>query len=155
MKTYTAQELEVIIEKHGKWLHDENNGSRADLSRADLSRANLSRADLSGADLSRADLSRANLSGANLSRADLSWADLSWADLSGAKGLIYISQRSDGHQFLATYRNGQWMIQAGCRLFSPAEYRAHTESYSCDKKRAETLLLIDFAEAMILQRGIV
>ena len=175
MKTYTAQELEVIIEKHGKWLHDENNGSRAALSLADLSRANLSganlsradlwranlwRADLSWANLSWADLSRANLSRANLSRADLSGADLSGADLSGAnlsgaKGLIYISQRSDGYQFFATYRDDKWLIQAGCRLLSLAEYRTHTEFYSCQKKRAETLLLIDFAEAMIAHKGIV
>ena len=93
---------------------------------------------------------RANLTGANLTM-----ANLTWADLTGAKGFIYISQRSDGYQFFATYRDDKWMIQAGCRLFTPAEYRLHTKTYSCDKKRAETLLLIDFAEAMIAQRGIV
>ncbi|WKN72745.1 pentapeptide repeat-containing protein [Listeria monocytogenes] len=97
-------ELDVVIEKHEKWLRDgygeRANLSYADLRRADLSGANLSYADLSGANLSYADLSGANLSyeeylsdaylsyadlsGANLSYADLSGADLSYADLSGA-----------------------------------------------------------------------
>ena len=80
----SKEELQEILEKHQKWLNDEEGGERADLSRANLSRANLSGADLSCADLSCADLSGANLSRADLSRADLSRADLSRADLSGA-----------------------------------------------------------------------
>ena len=80
----TLEELNEILEKHKKWLNDEEDGERADLSGANLSRANLSRANLSGANLSGAYLSRANLSGANLSGADLSWAYLSRANLSGA-----------------------------------------------------------------------
>jgi len=101
----TSINLNEILEKHGKWLRDEEGGerwscafganlsranlsdadlSRADLSGANLSGANLSYADLSGANLIRADLSGANLSGANLSRADLSGANLSGANLSGA-----------------------------------------------------------------------
>ncbi|EAC8306589.1 pentapeptide repeat-containing protein [Listeria monocytogenes] len=96
-------ELDVVIEKHEKWLRD-GYGERANLSYADLRRADLSganlrganlsyanlsyadlrRADLSGANLRRADLSGANLRGANLSYANLSYADLRRADLSGA-----------------------------------------------------------------------
>ena len=86
--------LNEILEKHLKWLNDENDGERANLSRADLSGADLYRADLYRADLSganfyrayfyRADLSRADLRGADLSEADLSRADLRGADLSGA-----------------------------------------------------------------------
>ena len=60
-----ADMLSKVLADHQKWLRDEPDGKRADLSRADLSGANLSRADLS-----LADLSGANLSGANLSRAD-------------------------------------------------------------------------------------
>ncbi|HCQ0927660.1 TPA: pentapeptide repeat-containing protein [Listeria monocytogenes] len=88
-------ELDVVIEKHEKWLRDgygeRANLSYADLRRADLSGANLRRANLRGANLSyanlsyadlrRADLSGANLSGANLSYANLSYANLSYADL--------------------------------------------------------------------------
>ena len=75
--------LNEILEKHLKWLNDENGGERANLSGTNLSGANLSGADLSGADLSRANLSGADLSGADLRIADLSGADLSRTNLSG------------------------------------------------------------------------
>ncbi|MGG2891986.1 pentapeptide repeat-containing protein [Listeria monocytogenes] len=76
-------ELDVVIEKHEKWLRD-GHGERADLRRADLRRADLRRADLSYANLRRADLSYADLNGADLRRADLSDANLNGADLNGA-----------------------------------------------------------------------
>ncbi|HAK0867973.1 TPA: pentapeptide repeat-containing protein [Listeria monocytogenes] len=76
-------ELDVVIEKHEKWLRD-GYGERANLSYADLRRADLSGANLRGANLSYADLRRADLSGANLRGANLSYADLRRADLSGA-----------------------------------------------------------------------
>ncbi|EAE9650803.1 pentapeptide repeat-containing protein [Listeria monocytogenes] len=82
------EELDIILENHGKWLFNEG-GDRADLSNADLKNtnlrfANLSYADLNGADLSYADLRRADLRRADLRRADLSGADLSCANLSYA-----------------------------------------------------------------------
>lgn len=70
----TQSELNEILEKHRKWLNDEEGGEKATLSGADLS----------GADLRRADLRRANLRRANLRQANLRRADLSGADLSGA-----------------------------------------------------------------------
>ncbi|EKK3384776.1 TPA: pentapeptide repeat-containing protein [Listeria innocua] len=76
-------ELDVVIEKHEKWLRD-GYGERANLSNADLSNANLSYADLNGADLRGANLSYADLNGADLSDADLRGANLSYADLNGA-----------------------------------------------------------------------
>ncbi|EFQ7860819.1 TPA: pentapeptide repeat-containing protein [Listeria monocytogenes] len=76
-------ELDVVIEKHEKWLRD-GHGERADLRGANLRRADLRRADLSYADLSYADLRGANLSYADLSGADLNGADLNGADLRGA-----------------------------------------------------------------------
>ncbi|EGP8566331.1 pentapeptide repeat-containing protein [Listeria monocytogenes] len=81
-------ELDVVIEKHEKWLRD-GHGERANLRRADLRRADLSYADLRGANLSyadlrRADLSYADLNGADLNGADLRRANLSYADLNGA-----------------------------------------------------------------------
>ena len=84
-----ADELKIVLENHKKWLLNENEGERADLSEADLRKANLRkanlrRADLRGANLRRADLSVANLNGADLSRADLSVANLIGADLIGA-----------------------------------------------------------------------
>ena len=46
MKKVTAEELEKIIENHGKWLRDEAGGARADLSGADLTGARLAGAKL-------------------------------------------------------------------------------------------------------------
>lgn len=91
-------DLNKILDLHKKWLGNNPDGVRANLSGADLRGANLSVADLraanlSGADLREADLRGAdlkwaNLSGANLSGANLSGADLRWADLSRATGLL-------------------------------------------------------------------
>ncbi|HAA8554290.1 TPA_asm: hypothetical protein GHM49_11985 [Listeria monocytogenes] len=66
-------ELDVVIEKHEKWLRD-GYGERANLSYADLSYADLSYANLSYANLSYADLRRANLSYANLNW--INWRDV-------------------------------------------------------------------------------
>ncbi|EFQ6813643.1 pentapeptide repeat-containing protein [Listeria monocytogenes] len=92
------EELDIILENHGKWLRNEG-GERADLSNADLKNtnlrfANLRLADLRGAylsyanfrgvDLRFADLKNTNLRFANLSYANLRFADLSYANLSNA-----------------------------------------------------------------------
>ncbi len=57
----TQEELNVIWDKHKKWLENEEEGEKAD-----LSGANLCGADLSGANLCGANLRGANLRGANL-----------------------------------------------------------------------------------------
>ena len=75
------QELDAIIEKHGKWLRDEEGGERADLRSADLRSADLQSADLRSADLQSADLQSADLQSADLRSADLRSADLRSADL--------------------------------------------------------------------------
>lgn len=67
----TQKELNVILDKHRKWLNSEEGGKRAvffwaDLHRADLYRADLRRANLCWVDLYRADLRYANLRGADL-----------------------------------------------------------------------------------------
>ncbi|EEO2018255.1 pentapeptide repeat-containing protein [Listeria monocytogenes] len=77
------EELDIILENHGKWLLNEG-GESADLSNADLKNTNLRFADLRLAYLRGADLSNANLRGANLRFADLRGADLSNANLSYA-----------------------------------------------------------------------
>ena len=61
------EKLQLQIDKHTKWLNDEEGGERADLSGADLSGADLSGANLRSADLRSADLRSADLSGADLS----------------------------------------------------------------------------------------
>ncbi|EAG9606764.1 hypothetical protein D4B05_14810, partial [Listeria monocytogenes] len=50
------EELDIILENHGKWLRNEG-GEKADLSNADLKNTDLRFADLSNANLSIADLS--------------------------------------------------------------------------------------------------
>ncbi|ENN6619580.1 pentapeptide repeat-containing protein [Listeria monocytogenes] len=77
------EELDIILENHGKWLLNEG-GERANLSNIDLKNTNLRFADLRFADLSYANLSNANLRLAYLRLADLRFADLRGADLSNA-----------------------------------------------------------------------
>ena len=76
-------ELNVILEKHRKWLMDEG-GERADLSKANLSGVNLFKVNLSGVNLVGANLVGANLAKANLVGAILTEANLCGAILAGA-----------------------------------------------------------------------
>jgi hypothetical protein len=78
------ERMELILKRHLKWLRNEDDGERADLSGAVLSGAVLSDAVLSDADLRGAVLRDADLRGAVLSGAVLSDAVLSDADLRGA-----------------------------------------------------------------------
>ena len=85
MRELTKEEIEVL-QRHAKWLKNEEGGERADLHEADLRgadlhEANLRWADLRGADLHEANLRWADLHEANLYEADLHEADLRWADL--------------------------------------------------------------------------
>jgi uncharacterized protein YjbI with pentapeptide repeats len=89
MKKISAEELEKILELHGKWLSGKKGGKKADLSGTDLKKINLSGADLRGIKLSGADLSYSNLSGTDLNGAlldetNMRGANLSEANLSGA-----------------------------------------------------------------------
>ena len=77
-------DLKNILEKHSRWLANENDGDQADLSGANLHGADLSGADLRGANLSGANLRGADLRGADLRMANLSGANLRGADLRGA-----------------------------------------------------------------------
>ena len=88
MRELTKEEIEVL-QRHAKWLKNEEGGEKADLRGADLWDADLRDADLRGADLRDADLRGADLwdadlRGANLRDADLRDADLRGADLWGA-----------------------------------------------------------------------
>ena len=77
----TQEELNMILDKHRKWLNDEEGGERANLYRANLYRANLYRANLCGATLFGATLFGATLFGANLRGANLREANLHGANL--------------------------------------------------------------------------
>ena len=96
--------LKDILDKHKKWVDEEEDGERANLSFADLSlvdlsfvnlfdaslkdtnlsHANLRNTDLSYADLTGSDLTRANLRNTDLSHADLSFVNFKTANLNEA-----------------------------------------------------------------------
>jgi len=71
MRIISEQELKDILDRHGKWLRNEESGQRADLSYSNLSYSDLSYSDLRGSDLSGSNLSGSNLSGSNLRYSDL------------------------------------------------------------------------------------
>ena len=77
----TQEELNVILDKHKKWLNHGDGSKMANLCGVDLSGTCLVMANLRGANLSEADLSRSNLGGADLLQANLRGADLRGADL--------------------------------------------------------------------------
>ena len=83
MRELTKEEIEVL-QRHAKWLKNEEGGEKADLRGADLRGADLRDADLRGANLRGANLRGANLWGADLLDADLWGADLRGADLRDA-----------------------------------------------------------------------
>ena len=78
------EKLKEILERHRKWLNDEDGGERANLYGANLRGADLYGANLRGADLYGANLRGADLYGANLRGADLRGANLYGANLYGA-----------------------------------------------------------------------
>ena len=126
----TAEDLQIILDLHKKWLLNEKGGERADLSGsnlsgsdligADLRRSNLSGSDLIGADLRRSDLSGSNLSGAYLSGSNLIGANLSGAYLSGAVKAPMYCKWTHG------VTNG--VIHIGCEKRSIEEWDSFFES---------------------------
>ena len=119
--------------------------------------ANLEGANLAGANLEGAYLEGANLEGAYLEGANLAGANLAGANLEGGKiyddtiaRVIAIAHRLDGYQFSAfKLDNGFVKIKAGCRYFTPAEFRAHVaRSYPNTPKAVETLSIIEHIERM-------
>ena len=80
-----ADELKVVLEKHRKWLNNEDGGERASFSCTDLCGADFRGTDLRGADFRGTDLRGADFSGADLRGANFRGADLRDAILRGAK----------------------------------------------------------------------
>ena len=80
MRELTKEEIEVL-QRHAKWLKNEEGGEKANLQDADLRGADLRGANLWGADLQDANLWGANLWGADLRGANLRGANLRGADL--------------------------------------------------------------------------
>ena len=83
MRELTKKEIEVL-QRHAKWLKNEEGGEKANLRGAELWDADLRDADLRGADLRDANLRGADLRDADLRGADLRGAELWDANLRGA-----------------------------------------------------------------------
>ena len=114
------EQLKEILEKHKKWINNEEGGKRADLYRANLIEADLYKANLIGADLRRAYLRGANLIEANLRGTDLIEANLIEANLYGANliGANLIGANLRGANLIEAdlrraYLRGANLIEAG------------------------------------------
>ena len=130
----------------------------ANLDGANLVGARLDGANLDGANLVGARLDGANLDGANLVGARLDGARLDGANLDGAKiksVLAIVTRIHGGYVFHAFDTDQGVRIVAGCRNFSPAEYRDHVAcEYPGTKKAAETLAIIAYVEARAVAMGV-
>ncbi len=81
MRPLSSKELNKILEKHKKWLSNEEDGERAILRDVDLQNVDLRQADLRSANLKSANLKSADLKYADLKYAHLQYADLKYTDL--------------------------------------------------------------------------
>lgn len=176
MRTISQKELKEILDKHKKWLNDEDGGKRAklryvylqgfdlqgaDLRGADLQGSNLQFTKLQGADLREANLRETCLQYVHLQGANLKDANVYGADLKGAyrPWLVYaenIGSRRYETLYFADYdsvRCGCWNGYLGGTL---AEFKARIdEAYPADSEnklgqqyRLEYLLAIKMFELM-------
>ena len=129
----------------------------ARLDGASLDGARLDGARLDGARLDGASLDGASLIGARLDGASLVGARLDGGRLDGAlirdakiKRLFAVAARLDGYVFYAfELEDGSIRIMAGCRWFTPAEYRKHVAAEYPDTDRAaQTLSILDHFDRM-------
>ena len=84
MRTISQKELKEILDKHKKWLNDEDGGERAKLRYVYLQGFDLQGADLRGADLQGSNLQFTKLQGADLREANLRETCLQCVHLQGA-----------------------------------------------------------------------
>ena len=111
------EKLKEILERHRKWLNDEDGGERANLREAylcgaDLCGADLREANLRGADLRGADLCGANLRGADLREANLREANLREANLRGAKNIPFIPLACpERGEFVGFKKIGEYIVE--------------------------------------------
>ena len=108
MRTIAKKELREILDKHKKWLNDEDGGKRANLRYVYLQGFDLQGADLRNADLQGADLQFTKLQGADLREANLRFTCLQCVHLQEANlwnANVY------GADLKEVYR--PWLVYAG------------------------------------------
>ena len=129
MRELTKEEIE-ILQRHAKWLKDEEGGEKADLRGANLSGANLW-----GANLWDADLRDANLSGANLWGAD--GKVISFGPIGSRQGITYVTKTE---QIIH--------IRCGCFYGTLEEFTAKVEEkYGNSKHGKSYRAAIEFIKA--------
>ncbi|ENI4263803.1 pentapeptide repeat-containing protein [Listeria monocytogenes] len=136
------EELDIILENHGKWLFNEG-GDRADLSNADLKNTNLRFANLRLADLRGANLSYADLNGADLSYANLNW--INWRDVVSLTVIaVQINTTRKNNQI--TYIKELEIWTTGCFQGTLEELKTSIENTHKDneKLKAKYYRVIDF-----------
>ena len=140
----TKEELQEILEAHGRWLWGKVDGRRADLRGANLQDADLRGANLRGANLRGANLQGANLWGADLQSVDLRDVDLRNADIrnailwginfTGVLGIVRLSNDEilfhfDGKTWLKDVTYGYRYTEIGITAF-PLERDERTNNVS-------------------------
>ena len=129
MRELTKEEIEVL-QRHAKWLKNEEGGERADLHEADLR----------GADLHEANLRWADLHEANLYEADLHGADLYGANLYGANGKILSFGPIGSRQGITYVTKTEQIIHIRCGCFygTLEEFTAKVEAVHGESKHGKS-----------------
>ena len=144
MRELTKEEIEVL-QRHAKWLKNEEGGEKANLQSANLQSANLQGADLRGADLRDADLRGANLQDANLQGANL-WG----ANLRGAAGKILSFGPIGSRQGITYVTKTERTIHVRCGCFygTLEEFAAKVEEEHGDSQHGKSYkAAIEFIKA--------
>ena len=134
MRELTKEEIEVL-QRHAKWLKNEEGGEKANLRGANLRGANLRGADLRGANLRDADLWDANLRGADLRGA--AGKILSFGPIGSRQGITYVTK---------TERTIH--VRCGCFYGTLEEFAAKVEEEHGDSQHGKSYkAAIEFIKA--------
>ena len=134
MRELTKEEIEVL-QRHAKWLKNEEGGEKANLRGADLRGANLRDANLRGANLWDANLRGANLWDANLRGA--AGKILSFGPIGSRQGITYVTK---------TERTIH--VRCGCFYGTLEEFSAKVEGEHGDSQHGKSYkAAIEFIKA--------
>ena len=149
MRELTKEEIEVL-QRHAKWLKNEEGGEKANLQDADLQGANLQDANLRGANLRGANLWGADLWGANLQDANLRGANLRGANLQDAAGKILYFGPIGSRQGITYVTKTERTIHVRCGCFygTLEEFAAKVEEKHGDSQHGKSYkAAIEFIKA--------
>ena len=149
MRELTKKEIEVL-QRHAKWLQNEEGGEKANLRGANLRGANLRGANLRGANLWDANLWDADLRGADLRGANLRGANLRGADLRGAAGKILSFGPIGSRQGITYVTKTERTIHVRCGCFygTLEEFAAKVEEEHGDSQHGKSYkAAIEFIKA--------